>query len=202
MYYVMESFWSLFVYFKSGGIIMYPLAAVSMLLWLFFVNRFVLFKGMSDKDISVEEARDYIKGMLVPDLEKYRGIRAKFVARFIKRITSDSSFNNRLLDEDVMFFVASLNKYLSFIAIMAKIAPLLGLLGTVIGMITTFEVISCFGTGNAKAMAAGISEALVTTQSGLLVAIPGLFMSNYLYRKSDRLKHRIASTAIYLRKYI
>lgn len=202
MYHVIEPLWSLFLYFKSGGIIMYPLAVVSILLWLFFVNRFVLFKGMSDNDISLKEVEDCIKNTLPPDLKKYHGIRAKFVARFIKKMTSDSGFNNRLLDEDVMFFVASLNKYLSFIAIMARVAPLLGLLGTVIGMITTFEVISFFGTGNAKAMAAGISEALVTTQSGLLVAIPGLFMSNYLYRKSDRLKHRITSTAIYLRKYI
>ena len=68
------------------------------------------------------------------------------------------------------------------------VAPLMGLLGTVIGMIETFDVISLFGTGNAKAMAGGISVALVTTQSGLVVAIPGLFVSGFLARRSRRLE--------------
>jgi hypothetical protein len=56
--------------------------------------------------------------------------------------------------------------------VLAAVAPLLGLLGTVTGMIATFDVLAVFGTGNAKAMAGGISEALITTQTGLLVALP------------------------------
>ncbi len=74
---------------------------------------------------------------------------------------------------------------MAVIAVLAAIAPLLGLLGTVLGMIETFDVISVFGTGNARAMAGGISVALITTQTGLLVAIPGLIMSN-------RLGHKVA----------
>jgi len=122
--------------------------------------------------------------------------------RFLKKASGDSSLNNHILDEIVISFAASLDKYLSVISVLAGIAPLLGLLGTVTGMVTTFSVISIFGTGNAKAMAAGISEALITTQSGLVVAIPGFYMSNYLYRKSNSLKHKIASTAIHLKTYI
>jgi biopolymer transport protein ExbB len=62
------------------------------------------------------------------------------------------------------------------------------LLGTVLGMIETFEVIALFGTGNAKAMAGGISVALVTTQAGLLVAVPGLLVSAALARRARRLE--------------
>jgi len=58
-------------------------------------------------------------------------------------------------------------------------------------MISTFAVISQFGTGNAKALASGISEALITTQTGLIVAVPGLFLANYLSRKSEKKKERM-----------
>lgn len=107
-----------------------------------------------------------------------------------------------ILDETVMSLAALLDRYLSVIGVLAKTAPLLGLLGTVLGMITTFDIISFYGTGNAKAMAGGISEALITTQTGLLVAIPGLYMSNFLKRRAQLLKQRIASVGIYLKRYV
>jgi len=69
------------------------------------------------------------------------------------------------------------------------------LLGTVLGMIETFQVISDFGTGNARALAGGISVALVTTQTGLLVAIPGLLASSRLRRIAEELKLSLAETA-------
>jgi biopolymer transport protein ExbB len=71
------------------------------------------------------------------------------------------------------------------------VAPLLGLLGTVSGMVKTFVVIAEFGTGNARALASGISEALITTQTGLVVAVPGLFMASFLLRRSNGLLERI-----------
>ncbi len=77
------------------------------------------------------------------------------------------------------------------ILVLASLAPLMGLLGTVSGMLTTFDVIALFGTGNARALAAGVSEALITTQSGLVVALPGLFMGNFIRRRVDRLKGRL-----------
>ena len=93
-----------------------------------------------------------------------------------------------------------LRKYLALIAVLAGIAPLLGLLGTVTGMIKTFEVISLFGTGNARAMAGGISVAMVTTQSGLLVAIPGMLLSALLYRRVRRIENRLDEKAIVLQR--
>jgi biopolymer transport protein ExbB len=84
-----------------------------------------------------------------------------------------------------------IDKYIQTILVLAGIAPLLGLLGTVCGMISTFEVIAWFGTGNARAMASGISEALITTQTGLLVAVPGLVLGNFLQRRAESLKSRV-----------
>lgn len=83
------------------------------------------------------------------------------------------------------------NKGISTILILAATAPLLGLLGTVTGMVSTFEVIAQFGTGNARGLAAGISQALITTQSGLIVAVPGMVAGSLLYRRAAKLKDRM-----------
>jgi biopolymer transport protein ExbB len=96
----------------------------------------------------------------------------------------------------------SLSRHLTIIAVMAGIAPLLGLLGTVLGMIETFDVIALFGTGNAKAMAGGISVALITTQTGLLVAIPGLFLSGVLSRRARHLGVRLDEVASILGRVV
>jgi biopolymer transport protein ExbB len=69
-------------------------------------------------------------------------------------------------------------------------------------MIATFDVLAVFGTGNAKAMAGGISEALITTQTGLLVAIPGLYMKGFLDRRARNLKQRISAAGLYLRRQL
>ena len=86
--------------------------------------------------------------------------------------------------EELITVEKSMQSWLSFIAISAAIAPLLGLLGTVSGMIRTFNVITVAGTGDAKPLAGGISEALVTTLFGLVVAIPALILHSLLSRRS------------------
>ena len=77
-----------------------------------------------------------------------------------------------------------LEKNLSTIKLLAAVAPLLGLLGTVVGMIETFQSITLFGTGDPKLMAGGISQALVTTMLGLIAAVPLLFVHNILESRS------------------
>ena len=79
-----------------------------------------------------------------------------------------------------------LTRGLPAIAVLAGVAPLLGLLGTVTGMIDMFAVISAQGSGNAKSLSGGISEALICTQAGMLVAIPLLLLHAWLARLSDR----------------
>ncbi len=92
-----------------------------------------------------------------------------------------------VLDEAITREVPALEKGLSLIKLLAAVAPLLGLLGTVTGMIATFQAISLFGTGDPKLMANGISQALVTTMLGLSVAMPLLFIHNLLASRSRTL---------------
>ena len=88
-----------------------------------------------------------------------------------------------VLYEQLIGVQNKLQSWLPFIAITAATAPLLGLLGTVSGMIRTFNVITISGTGDAKPLAGGISEALVTTLFGLIVAIPALIIHALLSRR-------------------
>ncbi len=79
---------------------------------------------------------------------------------------------------------SSLERYLSILSVSASASPLLGLLGTVTGMIHTFRLITMFGTGDAKLLSGGISEALVTTEAGLMVAIPALLIHVWCLRRA------------------
>lgn len=91
------------------------------------------------------------------------------------------------LDEAVLKELPQIEKGLPLIKLLAAVAPLLGLLGTVTGMIATFQSITLFGTGDPKLMAGGISQALITTVLGLVAAIPLLFMHNIVNGRSKRL---------------
>jgi len=90
------------------------------------------------------------------------------------------------LQEAILREVPPLERFLSTLGMLAAIAPLLGLLGTVTGMIATFHVITHFGTGDPRMMSGGISEALVTTMLGLAVAIPIMLAHTLLNRAVDK----------------
>ena len=91
------------------------------------------------------------------------------------------------VDEAILRELPVLERGQSFVRLLSAVAPLLGLLGTVVGMIATFQSITLFGTSDPKLMAAGISQALMTTVLGLVVAIPLLFCHSYLAARSRRL---------------
>ena len=85
---------------------------------------------------------------------------------------------------------------LPFIAICASAAPLLGLLGTVTGIMNTFTMIEIYGTGDVKTLSGGISEALITTEFGLIVSIPSLLLYAYLSSKARKVVNRMESTGV------
>jgi biopolymer transport protein ExbB len=91
------------------------------------------------------------------------------------------------LDEAVLRELPAIQRGLGFLSLMAAMAPLLGLLGTVIGIIKTFQAITLFGTGDPRLMSSGISLALITTVVGLVVAIPLLLIHSFLSAKSNRI---------------
>jgi biopolymer transport protein ExbB len=84
-----------------------------------------------------------------------------------------------------------MNSGLSTIAVWISVAPLLGLLGTVAGMIKTFKVITVFGAGNPALTAEGISVALITTEAGLTVAFPGLLLHTFITNRKNSLQQKI-----------
>lgn len=95
------------------------------------------------------------------------------------------------LDEAILKETPKLERFLNMIKLISAVAPLFGLLGTVTGMIATFQSITLFGTGDPKLMANGISQALVTTVLGLVVAIPMLLLHSMVSGMSKRIVHTL-----------
>ena len=172
---------------QLGGAVMYPLILTCLWMWFLIgkktVDMYVFTKG--DRRFS--------------DLQKDIG-KAEYSAAVWQKYLVDGFYAERTgvrkLDESIVESLQVhaeqfINKYTGTIALLATVAPLLGLLGTVSGMVKTFTVIAEFGTGNAKALASGISEALITTQTGLVIAVPGLFLASFLIRRSNGLMERM-----------
>jgi biopolymer transport protein ExbB len=95
------------------------------------------------------------------------------------------------LGEAILSETPALTKYINIIQVISVVAPLTGLLGTVIGMIETFQAITLFGTGDPKTMASGISKALMTTVLGLCVAIPTTLLHALVSARSKGIVHVI-----------
>ncbi|MBT5707990.1 MAG: MotA/TolQ/ExbB proton channel family protein, partial [Verrucomicrobia bacterium] len=89
-----------------------------------------------------------------------------------------------------------LERFLNVIAVTAATAPLLGLLGTVTGIIKTFKLMQVFGAGDPKPLMAGISEALITTELGLILAIPSLLLHALLSRKVAAVLSRLEKLSV------
>lgn len=181
-----DTFWNTWDYLAQGGWVMIPIAASSLLMWVFILERWSTFARLGGADIESAEGLRVMGGGDLPPGEG--GLRRRLVAAFAAGRSGLAGSDRLVLRAQSERLRRELRKRLAAIAVLAAVAPLLGLLGTVLGMIQTFEVIALFGTGNAKAMAGGISVALVTTQAGLIVAIPGLFISRALTRRAGRLE--------------
>lgn len=196
-----ELLYSIEYYMRSGGIVMIPILTVSFFMWILIINRMLFLHRLYIRNISREMAGQLVKTNQAPD-QKYQGANSLLVREFLAARSHDPILDDFILDETVVRLVSSLDTHLATIRILAAIAPLLGLLGTVTGMMDTFDVITVFGTGNARAMAGGISVALITTQTGLMVSIPGLYMSGFLTKRALNVKYRIAATGMYLKRFL
>jgi len=162
-------------YLDQGGYVIYPLIGISIWMWYLIIKKLSMLSNWRKQGRSTSH-----KG------EKY-----KIMTEFEARRTFDSDLDKMILESLVQKHQNEMERHLQTIFVLASVAPLLGLLGTVTGMISTFEAISRFGTANARAFAAGISEALVTTQMGLIVAVPGLFMGQLIRKRTDNIQIRM-----------
>ena len=180
---------------------MLPLMVCSVLMWTLIVERLLFFVGLTGRDISVRDALDLLDRDAARDVPG-RGLRARLVGAFLRARTGRPELDEAVVYHASLRLRPVLHRYLALIAVLASMAPLLGLLGTVMGMVETFNVISVFGTGNVKGLSSGISVALITTQGGLLVAIPGLFLSGYLFRRAARQEVRLEEITSILMRYV
>jgi biopolymer transport protein ExbB len=122
------------------------------------------------------------------------------ISKMTESVASNSSRESKenIIDEMIINYTGTIEWGSNWIKFFAAVAPLLGLLGTVIGMIETFQAITLFGTGDPKQMAGGISQALVTTMLGLIVAAPLLGMYTYISEKTSSILQIVEEKASYL----
>ena len=196
----MEIFQPLLDLARSGGWVMIPLGVVSLIMWTLIAERLMTFSRLTRSDMDIQTAVHAMQGETVNHFG--HGLRSTLVRNYSRVRTGMPELDNRILLECAVNLRPQLSRNLSVIAVMGSVAPLLGLLGTVSGMIATFNVISAIGTGNARPLAGGISEALVATEAGLLVAIPGLLLSAQLSRRANRLEHHLDQTLLVLKHHI
>ena len=162
---------------QQGGIIAYVIIGVGLLGLLLLIERFLFltFTGVAvNKQLQSNE----------PDSKNPLG---RVLQHFKENPQQDTETLQLKLEEAVLKELPKIERGLSSIGVLAAIAPLLGLLGTVTGMIATFQSITLFGTGDPKYMSSGISQALVTTELGLIVAVPLVLLLSFLTGKGNRL---------------
>lgn len=123
---------------------------------------------------------------------KVKEIQSVYLDQMKLYLHRGGSFDSFFYEKEMEVFLA-FQKYLKTISRCAGVAPLLGLLGTVSGMTTTFQTITLHGFGNPAMLADGISESLLTTQAGLIVAFPIVLAHNFLRNLSDKKQHSILS---------
>lgn len=174
---------------KKGGPVMVPILAlgfisilVGLLKWLQIAR--IRQAGVRDVQIILEHLRGGRKSNALEHAERLGGPAGNLLKRAVENANEDKELLEEMLYETMLDTRPRLEKWMPVIALTAATAPLLGLLGTVTGMINTFNLISVFGTGDPRMLSSGISEALITTEYGLIVAIPALLLHASITRKA------------------
>ena len=174
----------------SGGILVWPILLVGLVALIFSLERFFFLsrvKSNTDKVmgsiIQLVAVGDFKRSMELLENKKGPVFRVLAAGLGARRTARDVLEN--VLEEAILKELPRLEKFLPTLQVLAAIAPLLGLLGTVTGMINTFQVITVYGAGDPRMMSGGISEALVTTKLGLTVAIPIILLHTWFARRVD-----------------
>lgn len=193
-----ETFWE---HAMKGGAIMYPIlgmAALALLVALYKWLRLTFVKKPSKKSVGVilTAVREDDRTLAEAKAKKIGGPVGRMLSAGIENLDEPKELIEEILYEKVLTSKVKLNTLLPFIAICAAASPLLGLLGTVQGIIETFKQINIHGSGDVKMLSAGISKALITTEFGLIVAIPSLLLHAFLARKARGVVNAMETTAI------
>ncbi|WDE97213.1 MotA/TolQ/ExbB proton channel family protein [Lentisphaera profundi] len=173
---------------KAGGIMVYPLLFLGFICIIIALYKFIqLYSIRSQYDDKVIKLISLIKEDKLEEAEQYvkqlkKPIRA-LLGEALKYKDAPRVDLEELLNETILSELPRLDRLMHILSVSAGAAPLMGLLGTVMGIIKTFEMIGIYGTSDANQLSLGISEALVTTEVGLLVAIPTLITYALLNRR-------------------
>ena len=175
---------------KAGGWLMLPIILCSVAALAICVEKYL---ALNPEKIAPKHLLAQVWGWIKNnqlDAEKIRELKTGSpLGRILAAGLSNSRHGREVMKESIQeaanHVIHDLERYLNSLGTIAAITPLLGLLGTVIGMIKVFTEIMLQGTGNAAVLAGGISEALITTAAGLSVAIPALMMHRYFVRRVD-----------------
>jgi biopolymer transport protein ExbB len=154
-------------FLSTGGSVLWVILFTTMLLWVLIIDRILYFK------------------FFVPSLKK------SLLSDWMIRSDKTSWFALRIREAMVSIAGQKLDKNISTIKTLVALCPLLGLLGTVTGMIAVFDVMALTGTGNARLMAGGISQATIPTMAGMVAALSGLYFGTLLENKARKFKEEI-----------
>lgn len=160
MIWIAETFNSIREFFEAGGNVLWIVLVVTILMWTFIIERLWYFGAVHPR--VVQDA-----------IEKWKA-----------RSDQDSWFARRIREQMISEISIGANRYVLIIKSLIALLPLVGLLGTVTGMIQVFEVMAVMGTGNAREMAGGVSAATIPTMSGMVAALSGLYFGTALDQKA------------------
>ena len=188
-------------HFLKGGAVMWPILAlfscamsVVLLKWLYlFCVRLPRAKRLAELLDAVRQ-KDRARALAL--VSKMRGMTARMLRAGVEVLDQPRELVEEAMFEKMLAAKTSLNRFIPFVAVSAACAPLLGLLGTVTGIISTFSLMTVFGSGDIKMLSSGISEALITTEYGLYVAIPCVLTHAFLSRKAKSIADKMEQVAV------
>ncbi len=184
---------SVLQFLHDGGIMMYPLILCSIILVGIAIERFiVLRKANIDGDVLLDEVKELYQGKGDPtqailQCEKTGGPVGRIFARGLKNSSRSAERIEMAMEQEAANEQPNLDANLPIIKTIVNIAPLLGLLGTIAGMIGSFRAAKATGLSNPTEILGGISEALVSTASGITLAIIGFICYNYFANQSKKI---------------
>jgi biopolymer transport protein ExbB len=186
---------------KAGGWLMWPIIACSVIAMAIVVDRLwayrrrkVLPSNLVAQIWQLHQNQQLTSAHIATVRKKSE--LGRILAAGLMNRTHSREVMKQAIEEEGRQVVHELERYLNTLGTIANISPLLGLLGTVIGMIKVFAAITSAGVGNPSVLAGGISEALITTAAGLSVAIPALIFHRYLSGRVDRIVVQMEEQAL------
>ncbi len=186
---------------KKGGAVMIPIFVMAGLALLVAIYKWLVL--VFTPTPSGKRVNELLNAVGEKDQEKIhanarriRGPVGRMLTAGVEHLDEPQDLVEEVMYERVLTTKLRLQSMLPFIAICAASAPLLGLLGTVTGIINTFKLITVFGSGDVKSLSGGISEALITTKFGLIVAIPSLLLHAFLSRKAKGITDQMEKAAV------